>query len=182
MINSRPLGVINDNINDPDACISPNSICHGRELTNLPFDRQRLSELPDDCKSFTRLQLHRRNLTIQAFKKWRKNYLFLTNVNRITQPGEPSPLKPGLVVLLKSDSGIQGKSQRWTLAKVQSCPPSSDGFIRRVSLFTPKGKTITRHVSHISLLPTTIRDIYEERERKKKIDQNKTSPPSTSAT
>ena len=182
LINSRPLGIIDDNIDDPDATISPNSICHGRELTPLPFDRQHISKLPEEYKSFTRLQLYRRNLTIAAFKKWRKHYLFLTNALRFSRPGEPSPLKPGLVVLLKTDSGINGKGQRWSLAKIEATRVDSDKYIRRLRLRTPKGGVVDRHVSHVSLLPHTIREINEERERNKLAAAHETSASPSTAT
>ena len=160
LVNSRPIGTLSDNIEDPESTISPNTICHGRELQLLPYDVKNLSELPKQQQDFTRLQRYKRTLISQAFRKWRKNYLFAIQCKKYLKSQEESPLKKGLVVLLRDGGVNMSKNERWSLAIVEDVIRSAaDNVIRKVRLRNNKGNSVFRHVSQICLLESTIREL-----------------------
>ena len=160
LVNSRPIGTLNDNIEDPESTVSPNTICHGRELHLLPYDAANLSELPKSQQDFTRLQRYKRTLISQAFRKWRKNYLFAIQCQKYLKPKTDYPLRKGLVVLLKDGAVNMKKNERWSLALIEEVVHSaSDNVVRKVRVKNSKGNVVLRHISHICLLENTIREI-----------------------
>ena len=156
-VNDRPLQCPSESFEDGDTAITPSFICHGRQLRQLPFDR----ELVDDSKPFSRLQLHRKTLVSLAFRSWKKQYLMGTQATRWAKKGQSPPLREEQVVLLRDATSNIGK-EKWDLAKIVEIKRSrGDGIIRRLKLKNKKGNLIDRHVSEVALLPHDIREIQK---------------------
>ena len=154
-INDRPLQCPSESFEEGGTVVTPSFICHGRQLQQLPFDREQL----DDSKPFSRLQLHRKTLVSLAFRSWKKQYLMGTQALRWAKKGESPPLRENQVVLLRDATANIGK-ERWDLAKIVEVKRSQgDNMIRRLKLKNKKGNIIDRHVSEVALLPHDIREI-----------------------
>ena len=159
-VNSRPLAVPSDSLEE-DMVITPSLLDHGRHLKPLPFGKETVAE---NDTPFTRKMLHRKQLVSQFFRLWKKQYLAASMASRFAKKGEDPPLEVGMPVLLRDHKSNLSKNQRWGLARVVALNRSGDGQIRRVTLLNPNKNTITRHISQVALLPSTIDEINKKRQ------------------
>ena len=148
IVNDRPLAVPGDSLADA-VTITPAQLCIGRQLRALPFDR---SPVNNDVP-FTRMQLHRRELINKFWGKWKRDYLLAQQATKFCTKSVACPLKEGQVVLLRDDKIM---ARKWKLARVESLRSGADGRVRRVSLRTPNGGVIDRHINQLSLLECDI--------------------------
>ncbi|KRZ50901.1 hypothetical protein T02_12727 [Trichinella nativa] len=143
-INARPLTFVGDDVKNADA-LTPFHFLIGRSFVDLPMmstptvDEE---ELPLNRKWWKRQQI-----ILHFWKRWRNEYVttFVSRSKWMTKRQEP---KEGDIVLVKEDNA---KRESWSIGRITSVLPGSDGLCRTVEVKTAKG-TFTRPVARLYLL------------------------------
>ena len=140
-INSRPLSMVSDDINDLSP-LTPNHFIIGRPNANL-----RPCETTEKDLNHKRRWKRVQAVTESFWKRWRKEYLpNLTSRGKWTV--ETAPVKKGDLVLLTESCWNRGV---WQLARITNVMPGKDGIVRVVELKTKSG-IYTRPLTKIAKL------------------------------
>jgi len=129
-INSRPLCVVADNVNEP-LSITPAHLSIGRSLEDCPDAPPTATARDDDM---TRRWFHQQELQNLFWRRWTKEYLPTLTPRRKWRKVEGS-LGIGDLVLVEEKSKKRGE---WPMGRIVDVFKGRDGHVRSVVIKTPK--------------------------------------------
>ncbi|XP_003370011.1 Pao retrotransposon peptidase superfamily [Trichinella spiralis] len=143
-INARPLTFVGDDVKDADA-LTPFHFLIGRSFVDLPM--MSTPTVEEDELPLNRKWRKRQQIILHFWKRWRNEYVttFVSRSKWMTKRQEP---KEGDIVLVKEDNT---KRENWSIGRITSVLPGSDGLSRTVEVKTAKG-TFTRPAARLYLL------------------------------
>ena len=148
-VNDRPIGQTDQ---DPrsERPITPSLLMHNRLIRPPPLLTPR-DELPDGQqeRNIARLWRHRQSLAVQAWDRFRKDYLLrvLPRMEKWTR--EHPSLSVGDLVLVTTEATPRGS---WPLARVvqvEESRESRSGVVRTVVVRLANGKELRRHIGKL---------------------------------
>lgn len=142
-LNSRPISPLSEDPNDLTP-LTPGHFLIGSPLLSIPEP----STLSIPTNRLGRWQLLT-NMQEHFWRRWSKEYLHCLQQRR-KWTAQSTPAQPGDLALIRDDHLPPAK---WSLGRITTIHPGSDGHVRVVTLRTLRGLT-TRPVTKISILPT----------------------------
>jgi hypothetical protein len=137
VVNSRPLTVLSEDINDP-LPITPAHLLWGRSLEAIPdILAKNIAENPIDVQWRKRARLH-----LEFRTRWKNEYLKALQPRQkwLHEGHEP---KVGEIVLIRDD----GKNKMlWKLGRVEEIHRGRDGLVRSVDLHLGSGNRFKRPI------------------------------------
>ncbi|KAL0879304.1 hypothetical protein ABMA27_003083 [Loxostege sticticalis] len=143
VLNSRPLVPMSNDVNDY-SYLSPGHFLIGTALNSYP--EQDLSNIPENKLKFWNVCT---SMQQSFWKMWHKHYLNLLQYRPKWRDPVPNIEVGSLVILHENNT----PPMYWPMARVISVFPGTDNHVRAVEVRTANGRTHTRSVTRLSVLP-----------------------------
>lgn len=144
VLNSRPLIPISSTDLDDYSYLTPSHFLISNSLTSYP--ETDVTVIPQNRIKFWQQCTQ---LKQSFWKMWCKQYLNVLQ-NRPKWRVANNNITVGSLVILRQDNC---PPMTWPMARVVNVYPGHDGFVRAVEVKTATGKTHTRSITKVSLLP-----------------------------
>lgn len=146
-INDRPLASTDDDL-DASSPITPSLLLLGRLIGTIPNPSRDVDRNDVGLPAVSRMLLHRKRLQLNFWRKWQKDYLEVFRPAKPTKTSFPD-LKVGQVVLLRE---FNLKIGTWKLVRITGLFKGGDDLVRQVTVRTPHGVILTRHIHDLAIL------------------------------